>query len=88
MTINFKNNNNNPPFCHLEMKKQICVKILGKLDFTPTTDAPHSHVKMYILYPQGDLKGRRLQYGDMGQAYHHHLNWETNQLESRNIHKG
>jgi len=25
---------------------------------------------------------------DTGQAYHHHLNWETDQLESRNINKG
>lgn len=24
----------------------------------------------------------------MGQAYHHHSNWETDQLESRNINKG
>lgn len=33
-------NNNNPSFHHLKMKNQTHGKIPGKLDFTPTTDAP------------------------------------------------
>lgn len=49
------------------MNKETNVKVLGKFDFTPTTDAhPLPRAKLSILYQQGDPEGKRKQSGGSG----------------------